>query len=147
MFEPLVVEDTQTDIFSGTLKLESSNSYNRRYRWRDVITRCQQTNAETGQQNQELHQYLHHQMLSCFRILDTFLAPSRSPRSHSVCVSVCLSVRSAQSCLKVSIFILDQSGSVYGQSKVSLRSVSGQSQGSPRSVPGLSQVSLRLLHQ
>ena len=36
-----------------------------------------------------------------------FLAPTRSPRSHFVCLSVCLSVRPAQSCLEHSIFILE----------------------------------------
>ena len=41
----------------------------------------------------------------------------------SLCLSVCPSVCPAQTCLKVSIFILEQSGSVSGQSKVSLRSV------------------------
>ena len=53
-------------------------------------------------------------------------------------------VRSVQTCLKHSIFILEQSGSVYGQSQVSLRSVSGQSQVSPRSVLlwGLSELTL-----
>ena len=49
----------------------------------------------------------------------SFLAPTRSPVSHFVRVSV----RPGQTCLKVSIFILEQSGSVSGQSKVSLRSV------------------------
>ena len=63
-----------------------------------------------------------------------------------VCVSVCPSVRLAQSCLKVSIFILEQSGSVSGQSQVSLRSVSGQSQVIIlSSVSGQSQVSPRSL--
>ena len=36
-----------------------------------------------------------------------FLAPTRSPRSHFVRVSVCLSVCLAQSCLEHSIFILE----------------------------------------
>ena len=47
---------------------------------------------------------------------------------------MCPSVRPAQTCLKVSIFILGQSGSVSSQSQVSLRSVSGQSQVSLRSL-------------
>ena len=38
---------------------------------------------------------------------------------ESLCLSVCPSVCSAQVCLKVSIFILEQSGSVSGQSQVS----------------------------
>ena len=42
---------------------------------------------------------------------------------ESVCLCVRLCVCPAQTCLKVSIFILEQSGSVSGQSKVSLRSV------------------------
>ena len=46
--------------------------------------------------------------------------------------SVLTFVRSVQTCLKLSIFILEQSGSVSGQSQVSLRSVSGQSQVSLR---------------
>ena len=61
-------------------------------------------------------------------------------------------VRPMKVCLELSIFILKQSGSVPGQSEVSLgqsqvspRSVPGQSQVSPRSVPGQSQVSLRSL--
>ena len=56
----------------------------------------------------------------------------------SLCPSVCLSVRPAQTCLKVSILILEQSRSVYGQSKVSLKSVTGQLQVSCRSVSVLS---------
>ena len=39
-------------------------------------------------------------------------------------------------CLELSIFLLKQSGSVSGQSLVSLWSVSGQSQVGPRSVSG-----------
>ena len=46
-------------------------------------------------------------------------------------------VRPVQSVLQLSIFILEQSGSVYGQSQVSLR-FSGQSQVSLRSVSGQS---------
>ena len=50
-------------------------------------------------------------------------------------------VCSMKVCLELSIFIIKQSGSVPGQSQVSLRSVHGQSLVSPRSVPGQSQVS------
>ena len=100
-----------------------------------------------------------------------FLAPSRSPRSHSVCVSVCPSGTSLSKALNLHLSLIGQSQvslrsasdqskvslrsvpgqsqaslrSVSGQSQVSLRSVPGQSQVSPRSVPGQSQVSLRSL--
>ena len=64
-----------------------------------------------------------------------FLAPSRSSRSHSVRLSVCLSVRDkVLSSTESSSF---SHRSVSGQSRVSLRSVSGQSQVSLRSVSGL----------
>ena len=70
---------------------------------------------------------------------------SRSPRSHSVRVSVCLSVCPAQA-LNLHLSFIGLSRiclrSVSGKSWVSLRSVSGQSQVSLRSVSGLSQVSL-----
>ena len=56
-------------------------------------------------------------------------------------IFVRLFVCSVKVCLELSIFILKQSGSVPGQSQVSLRSVPGQSQVSPRSVAGQSQVS------
>ena len=46
-------------------------------------------------------------------------------------------VCSVKVCLELSIFILKQSGSISGQSQVSLRSVSCQSQVSLRSVSGL----------
>ena len=98
--------------------------------------------------------------LRCFRIKNktkTNLAPSRSPRSHSVCVYVCLSVRLFGTKLSkglnlhlrvVWVSLRSVSGllrSVSGLSQVSLRSVLGQSQVHPWSVPGHSKVSLRSL--
>ena len=56
-------------------------------------------------------------------------------------IFVCSFVCSMKVCLELSIFILKQSGSVPGQSQVSLRSVSGQSQ---FSVSDQSQVSPRV---
>ena len=64
----------------------------------------------------------------------SFLAPwSRSPMSHSVCLSVCPSGTSLSRALNLHL-------SLIGQSKVSLRSVSGQSQDSLRSVLVLSEL-------
>ena len=51
-----------------------------------------------------------------------FLAPSGA---QEMLISVRLFVCSVKVCLELSIFILKQSGSVPGQSQVSLRSVSG----------------------
>ena len=48
--------------------------------------------------------------------------------AQGVTLSICLSVRPAQTCLKVSIFILEQSGSVSSQSQVSLRFLWGLSE-------------------
>ena len=69
-------------------------------------------------------------------IIRIFLAPSRSPRSHSVCLS-------GTKCSKALTCLRSGFSSVSGQSWVSLRSVSGQSQVSLRSVSGQSQVSFR----
>ena len=54
--------------------------------------------------------------------------------------SQCSFVRPVLVCLKLSIFILEQSGSVYGQAQVRLRSGSGQAQVRPRSGSGQAQV-------
>ena len=52
------------------------------------------------------------------RLCRDFFGSVKEPKE-----SLCLSVCPAQTCIKVSIVILEQSGSVSGQSKVSLRSV------------------------
>ena len=69
------------------------------------------------------------------------MAPSRSPRSHSVRLSVRLSGTKCSKALNLHLSLIGLSqvslGLVSGQSQVSLRSVSGV-----RSVSGQSQVSL-----
>ena len=75
---------------------------------------------------------------SKFALVETFLAPSRSPRSHSVSLSGTKCSKALN--LHLSLIVLSQIclRSISGQSQVSLRSVSGQSKVSLRSVPGLS---------
>ena len=68
-----------------------------------------------------------------------FLAPSRSPRSHFVCQSVCPSGTKLSRAYNLHLrAVWVGLRSFSGHSQVILRSVSGQSQVSLRSVPGLS---------
>merc|ERR1711893_412223 len=69
-----------------------------------------------------------------------FLAPLGA---QGVRLSVCPSGTKCSRVLNLLIFILEQSGSVSGQSQVRVGLVSGQSQVSLRSVSGQSQVILR----